>query len=107
MILESEKTPQRSLRSRGILSSLVEKIRPVIAFIRSGWGSEKFSPEETSVENEVSVVQYATLCGHKILLTGDAGRDGMTEAADFAPNVGLILPASINFSALTMAVAGT
>ena len=42
--------------------------------MKSLWGNEVFSEEETSAENEMSVVQYAKLCGKKILLTGDAGR---------------------------------
>jgi beta-lactamase superfamily II metal-dependent hydrolase len=98
LILESERTPQRSVRSRSLLGEAYQAIaRPIVNFIKAGWGSEKFSPEPTSVENEMSVIQYATLCGHKVLLTGDAGRDGMTEAADYAPNVGLSLPGVAKF----------
>jgi len=40
----------------------------------------------------MSVVQYAKLCGKRILLTGDAGRAAMIEAAEYAPYVGLSLP---------------
>ena len=40
----------------------------------------------------MSVIQYANLCSEKILLTADAGRDALTEAADYAPWAGLILP---------------
>ena len=40
----------------------------------------------------MSVVQYANLCGKKILLTADAGRAALTEAANIAPYVGLVLP---------------
>ena len=40
----------------------------------------------------MSVVQYATLCDEKILLAGDAGREGLSEAADSAPFIGLRLP---------------
>jgi hypothetical protein len=76
----------------GILGGLMQMAKPVIRLIRAGWGSEKFSNEPTSVENEMSVVQYANLCGNNIVLTGDAGRDGMMEAADYAPYVGLVLP---------------
>jgi beta-lactamase superfamily II metal-dependent hydrolase len=65
---------------------------PLIRFVKAGWGSEKFSSEPTSVENEMSVIQYATLCGDRILLTGDAGRDGLLEAAQYAVNNGLSVP---------------
>jgi hypothetical protein len=82
LVIESEKTPQRSVRSKSIVDAIIDRARPVIQFLRAEWGSERFSYEPTSVENEISVVQYAKLCGHRILLTGDAGRDAMTEAAD-------------------------
>jgi beta-lactamase superfamily II metal-dependent hydrolase len=65
---------------------------PILRMIREGWGSERFSSEATSVENEMSVIQYAGLCGDRVVLTGDAGRDGLTEAADFAQKLGLSLP---------------
>jgi beta-lactamase superfamily II metal-dependent hydrolase len=90
LVIQSEKTPQQA--SLGILSGLMQAAAPIIRFIKAGWGSEKFSSEPTSVENEMSVIQYAVLCGDKIVLTGDAGRDGLTEAANFASTVGLFLP---------------
>jgi beta-lactamase superfamily II metal-dependent hydrolase len=68
---------------------------PIIRFIKAGWGSENFSLDSTSVENEMSVVQYAQLCGDRILLTGDAGRDGLTEAAMYAQSLGLPMPVNI------------
>lgn len=40
----------------------------------------------------MSIVQYANLCGKNILLTADAGRTALMEAANFAPYVGLVLP---------------
>jgi beta-lactamase superfamily II metal-dependent hydrolase len=99
LVLESEKTPQRSVRSRSVIAGLLAPIRAAVRFIKAGWGSEKFSPEETSVENEMSVIQYGILSGHRILLTGDAGRDAMTEAAHIAPYVGITLPGIDRFQA--------
>jgi beta-lactamase superfamily II metal-dependent hydrolase len=100
LILESERTPQRSVRSRTMPPGLLSPFfSAAVRFVKAGWGSEKFSPEETSIENEMSVVQYGALCGHKILLTGDAGRNAMTEAADFAPHAGLALPGIDRFQA--------
>lgn len=40
----------------------------------------------------MSIIQYANLCGKRILLTADAGRGGLAEAADYAPKVGIVLP---------------
>lgn len=93
LVVESEKTPEstgessQSLLERG--RTFVEK---VVSFVKTAWGVEVFSPEETSSENEMSVVQYANLCDKKILLTADAGRGALTEAADYAPSAGLTLP---------------
>jgi hypothetical protein len=92
LILSSERTPQVASSTAGILEAMMGTIAPVIRFIKSGWGSEQFSAEETSVENEMSVIQYAFLNGHKIVLTGDAGRGALAEAAAYAPFAGLILP---------------
>jgi beta-lactamase superfamily II metal-dependent hydrolase len=90
LVIQSEKTPKEG--PVGILTGLMQAAAPLIHFIKAGWGSEKFSAEATSVENEMSVIQYAVLCGDKILLTGDAGRDGLTKAAHYAVNNGHSVP---------------
>jgi beta-lactamase superfamily II metal-dependent hydrolase len=95
LAIASEKTPAAS--TGGILSELLKIAKPVIAFIKAGWGSERFSSEETSIENEMSVIQFANLTGHTIVLTGDAGRGALTEAAEFAPQAGLFLPGVYRF----------
>ncbi len=99
LVIASEKTPQQAAGSAGILSDLLKLTKPIVAFIKAGWGSEKFSDEETSVENEMSIVQYSLLNGEKIVLTGDAGRGALTEAADYAPYAGLALPGVTRFQA--------
>ena len=68
LVIQSEKTPKQA--SVGILSGLMQAAAPIIRFIKAGWGSEKFAPEPTSAENEMSVIQYATLCGDRILADG-------------------------------------
>lgn len=90
LVIQSEKTPK--VAPVGLLSGLMQAAEPLIHFVKRGWGSEKFSAEPTSVENEMSVVQYATLCGDKILLTGDAGRDSLTEAGGYAVENRLPVP---------------
>jgi hypothetical protein len=96
LIVESDKTPEEHVKNEnpfgGLLSLVNEAARSVSNLIASVWGDENFSTEPTSSENEMSIVQYAPLNGHKILLTGDAGRDALTEAADYAPFVSLTLP---------------
>lgn len=96
LVVQSEKTPEARATTVAGSGMLFEALRQAatttVSAIRAAWGEEVFSTEETSAENEMSVVQYANLCGSRILLTGDAGRGGLTEAADFAPAAGLSLP---------------
>ena len=89
LVLQSDKTPQEA--PVGILSGLMQAAAQ-LRLIKAGWGSEKFAAGPTSVENEMSVIQYATLCGDRILLTGDAGRDGLVEAGNYAVNNGFAVP---------------
>ncbi len=94
LIVESEKTPEAVKEDeatlRGFLSTaLTEAVATLKAAI---WGEEKFSPNETSAENEMSVVQYSNFEGVRFLLTGDTGRVGLTEATDYLENIGVPLP---------------
>lgn len=93
LIVESEKTPEATKTEQESLLEAAERLfKKAVEFIRSAWGEEVFPEEDTSPENNMSVIQYANLCGKKILLTGDAGRATLLEAIDYAPEVGLILP---------------
>jgi len=93
LVVESEKTPEATKASQAsLMESLGVVARKVVNLIRSAWGVEVFPEEDTSPENNMSIIQYANLCGKRILLTGDAGRSAMNEAADYAPYVGLSLP---------------
>ena len=97
LVVASEKTPEataEAVKSAGkTLAALLEKAAAkLVTLVKAAWGVEAFSAEETSAENEMSVVQYALLCGKRVLLTADTGRAGLAEAADYAPNVGLVLP---------------
>lgn len=98
MVIASDKTPQQAANINPF-AGLFELAKPVLRKIRAGWGYEKFSAEDTSPENEMSVVQYAFLNGHSIVLTGDAGRGAMSEAAAYAPSAGLFLPGVTRFQA--------
>lgn len=94
LIVNSMKTPQE-VNSAARLKT-VDQIQSAFSRIsqlsKPAWGDEIFSRESTSTENEMSVVQYADLCRERILLTGDAGRNSLSEAADYSPNIGLSLP---------------
>ncbi|NLK38785.1 MAG: competence protein ComEC [Clostridiales bacterium] len=93
LVVESDKTPDSvESFSSSLLRTAGVMVENAIAYIRAAWGQETFPQDDTSAENNMSVVQYANLCGEKILLTADAGRLALNEAADYAPNVGLTLP---------------
>jgi beta-lactamase superfamily II metal-dependent hydrolase len=97
LIADSEKTPEiredteqeASERTKSLVEMAFDR---VINFVKTLWGDEKFSPNPTSSENEMSVVQYACIANQRIVLTGDAGREALVDAADFAPAAGLNLP---------------
>jgi hypothetical protein len=97
LVIDSETTPQGA--DTGLLGNLFEIAKSAVRYIKAGWGSEKFSAEDTSTENEMSLIQYMEFGGRKIVLTGDAGRAAMTEAAAYAPQAGLTLPGVTHFQA--------
>jgi hypothetical protein len=97
LVVESDKTPEHVEADIGAVfvgaaDALVRTLAKAVTFVMAAWGVEVFSPDGTTAENEMSVVQYANLCGKRVLLTGDAGRGGLQEAAAYAPFVGLSLP---------------
>lgn len=94
LIVDSEKTPEPT--TDGLLTAAMEGVIKVVKaaadLIKAAWGEEYFPASGTSNENEMSVVQFASIDGKHVLLTGDTGREGLTEAADYAPTAGLSLP---------------
>lgn len=96
LIVESEKTPASRDKEfappAGLLGEIAQAAATLVNFLKGEWGFEIFSPNETSAENEMSVVQTATIAGKSIVLTGDAGRSALAEAAAYAPFAGLVLP---------------
>jgi hypothetical protein len=93
LIVESEKTPEATKEEQKSLSETAGGlVSSAINFLRAAWGDEIFPKDDTSPENNMSVIQYAKICNKKILLTGDAGRAALEQAADYAPVFGLSLP---------------
>lgn len=97
LVCESERTPESLVKAQETsatrLAAMFERaVAKAVSMVKAAWGVEVFSSDPVSAENEMSVVQYANLCGTSILLTADAGLSALSEAADYAPNVGLALP---------------
>lgn len=95
LISESEKTPETVAQESFLTTAMDKAARvatAVVNLIRAAWGEEVFPASGTSSENEMSVVQYAVVNGKRVLLTGDTGRNGLTEAADYLERCGVVLP---------------
>ena len=80
-VVESDKTPVPATKFMALLG---ESVSP------AAWGEEnlKGDAEGTSAENETSIVQFADVCGKKMLLTGDAGVQALTKAHQAAFQMG-------------------
>lgn len=99
LVVTSAKTPKEAAQDSLLVKAenmFVEAVKAAKAFVLAAWGVEVFPDTGTSNENEMSVVQFARLCGSAIVLTADTGRDGLEEAANYAPYVGLTLPGGVN-----------
>jgi hypothetical protein len=100
LVVASEKTPESSSVSphsqglAGLLGSVAKKAK---ILVQSAWANEIFSPNETSAENDMSVVQFASLLDERILLTGDVGRSGLVEAIQYAARLGTHLSGIYRF----------
>ena len=100
LVVTSAKTPEEAKSTASSLieameSYLVEAGKSIKSAIRAAWGAETFPASGTSNENEMSVVQFCQYGTMKLVLTADTGRDGLNEAADYAPVVGLYLPGGV------------
>ena len=73
---------------------LGQVVKKAVSFVKETWTGETLSddPEPTSAVNESSVVQAAKINGKLIVLTGDVGPGGLTEAADFLATLGEYRP---------------
>ena len=94
LIVESDKTPVavEEGKASGLSSCQDQAVKVAANLVKAAWAQEYFPVGGTSSENEMSVIQYANICDRRILLTGDTGREGLKEAAEYARSVGLQLP---------------
>ena len=87
LVAESEKTPVTNPALEAFRALLDETVSD------AEWGEEslKGDTDGTSPDNETSVVQFADVCGKKVLLTGDAGVQALTDAFGAALQMGLAI----------------
>lgn len=92
LVVDSERTPEPTKDAASFVDGLTKMLKEAATLIRAAWGEETFPSDDTGTENAMSIVQFAEMKDKKILLTGDVGRAGLDEAADYAPKIGLALP---------------
>jgi len=75
---------------QGLLALLMEKAaKKIEKWIDETWVNERLKDGGvTSASNESSVVLYANVGGHRILLTGDAGINALTWSTNYATKIG-------------------
>ncbi|MAB07918.1 MAG: competence protein ComEC [Rhodobacteraceae bacterium] len=98
-VVEDDKTPKAAPATAthgSVFDAAVRKIAEGVRLIMAAWGAEKFPAEDTSPRNNMSIVQFADFSGRRVVLTADAGRAALDEAANFVRVAGLPLPADQN-----------
>ena len=95
IIPELDKSPL--VYNKTAMDWFTETVKKAVALVKETWTGETLSdtPEPTSASNESSVVHAARIDGQAIVLTGDVGPAGLTEAADYAAQYGIFQPAFI------------
>lgn len=101
LIPEFEKSPEQKGAPEyveQILKSMTEAVRKTVSWVAEKWGIETLrEDEETSAENESSVILYGVFNDRGILLTGDAGVCALTATADIAEANNISLPSNLKF----------
>lgn len=94
-VIESSKTPLQEDASISFVKRAFESIRDTI---KDYWNKDAIREgEATTPENETSIVIYGDMAEDgSFLLTGDAGVQALTEAADYADLMGISL-SSVKF----------
>lgn len=94
LIPDLDKTPQSyASESKGLLGSLFKAAADVTEKVLERLDCETLdeNPPATSASNETSVVQWASFGNERVLLTADAGPEGLAEAADYAEQISLLI----------------
>lgn len=90
-----DKTPEYYGEKANPFNAMFGKVKDAVQrFVEERWNVETLSNniEPTSPSNESCVVQLGTFGEETVLLTADVGPDGLTEAAQYAYNNGILKP---------------
>jgi beta-lactamase superfamily II metal-dependent hydrolase len=95
LIVDSDRTPEK-IEEKSLAQVIAEAFESAFnaasTLVKRAWGEEVFPESGTARENEMSVVQFGVFGGKRVLLTGDAGREALIEAAGFVEAYGHTLP---------------
>lgn len=101
LLVESEKTPlqeQAAFNQDGLFGRIVNAVKAYIVNKFEDWDIETLREnEETSAENETSVVLRGLVEGDGFLLTGDAGIRALNKAIDYMEQIGEDVISEISF----------
>jgi hypothetical protein len=94
LIPDLDKTPQSYAEKKGVVGAALGTAKMLFEGVKEEWGYESLDkdPPATSASNETSVVQLGVFDGHRVLLTGDVGPEGLMEAARYAAATSLYGP---------------
>lgn len=101
LLVESEKTPlqeQAAFNQDGLFGRIANAVKAYIVNKFEDWDIETLREnEETSAENETSVVLRGLVEGDGFLLTGDAGIRALNKAIDYMEQIGEDVTSEISF----------
>ena len=100
IIAHFDKTPAAKIAppTGGLIAKAAAIAERVRTWLDERWDVETLMDgEETSFDNESSVVLYAYLAERGILLTGDAGTQALTRAADYLESFKINIPKVLKF----------
>lgn len=101
LLVESEKTPlqeQAAFNQDGLFGRIANAVKAYIVNKFEDWDIETLREnEETSAENETSVVLRGLVEGDGFLLTGDAGIRALNKAIDYMEQIGEDVISEISF----------
>ncbi len=85
-------TPE-PVKSIGIFAPIRKAVEEAIKWVQDQWDIDLLDDDEdtTSAENSTSAIMLFNLDGHKLLFTGDAGKNALHLAADYAESQGIQL----------------
>lgn len=80
MIGQSARTPSTESKKEAFRNIFESAYNGAVRLL--SWGAEDFKAEDTSPENNTSVIQYGDLNGSKFLFTGDSGKKALIQALE-------------------------